>query len=112
MALQPGDSLSLSREGKVFLNQFSSVSAFVSLTRVLGDDPEADVEVMREDLDHMFHEQLLINLAGVSQAYDAMGGDENDPENVVRLAEYLEKKKDRRGTEGSATKRRKRIQGA
>jgi len=98
--LKPGDSVSLSREGKVFLTQFSSVAGFVSLTRVVGDDPEADIEQMQADLDVMFRESMLRNLQATNECYDALGSDGD----VEALVAYLEGSS---GSQGQPARKKK-----
>jgi hypothetical protein len=98
--LKPGDHLCLSRTGKVFLTQYTAVDAFVSLTRTLGVDPEADAADMHATLDLMFHEQVIRNLRGVNDATAALGAEDGDQ--AERLIHYLEMKV--RDGEGSQEK--------
>lgn len=86
--LKPGDSISLSREGKVFVTQYHSIGGFASLTRVLGDNPDAEIEAMQAELDVLWHESLLRNHRTVDACYAALGKDGN----LDKLIDYLEKK--------------------
>lgn len=86
--LKPGDSLSISRDGKVFLTQYSSVGGFVSLTRTMGEDPEADVIEMQDTLDAMWRDAVLRNHKAVNAAYAALGTDSD----IDALLAYLEGK--------------------
>jgi hypothetical protein len=88
--LKPGDHLCLNRDGKVFLTQYTAVSAFVSISRTLGPDPEADVADMQATLDRMFHDQVRRNLLTVSKAAEAVG--EEDGDQATRLLHYLDSK--------------------
>lgn len=87
MPLKPGDHVALSRDGKVFLTQYTAVSAFVSLARTIGPDPAADVAEMHATLDAMFHDQLLRNLGNLNNATEAIGAE--DGGQAERLAHYL-----------------------
>lgn len=90
MPLKPGDTFNVSRDGKVFLTQYNTLGAHVSLTRVLGDDPEADVAEMNALADRMWHEGMLANFRLVDGAYVAAGvGSDVD---VEKLIAYLESK--------------------
>lgn len=96
--LKPGDHLCLNRDGKVFLSQYTAVSAFVSLSRTLGPDPEADVADMRATLDRMFDEQVRLNLIALSAATEAVGAEDGDQ--ATRLLHYLDSKmRDGQGTQ-------------
>lgn len=86
MPFKPGDVVGFSREGKVFLTQFLSLSAFVSLKRTLGDDPEAEVAEMHATLDAQWRDAMLRNYAATNAAYEALGKDGD----VDRLLSYLE----------------------
>ena len=109
--LKPGDHLCLSRTRKVFLTQYTAVDAFVSLTRTLGDDPEADAADMRATLDLMFHEQVLRNLQGVNDATAALGAEDGDQ--AERLVNYLESKvRDGKGSQEEAVGREARGDGS
>lgn len=88
MELKPGDTYNVTRDGKVFLTQYSALSAHVSLTRTLGDDPEAERIEMEALADRLWHEAALANHRLVSDAYAAMGKDSD----VEQLIEYLERK--------------------
>lgn len=100
--LKPGDHLCLNREGKVFLTQYTAVSAFVSISRTLGADPEAEVAVMQATLDRMFHEQVRRNLLAVSNATEAVGPE--DGGQAERLLHYLDQMvmRDGQGTQEAA----------
>lgn len=86
MSFKPGDVVSLSRSGKVFLTQYQSVEGFVSLTRTLGEDVEGDLATLQEALDLAFRESVRRNLEAVNACYEALGtsGD------VEALLKYLE----------------------
>lgn len=73
MSLRPGDQLTLSRSGKVFLTQYTSVEGFASLTRTLGDDPAADITDMQETLNALWSASVLENFAKVDAANEALG---------------------------------------
>lgn len=88
MPYKPGDAVTFSREAKVFLTQYQSVSAFVSLTRTLGDDPETEVAAMHEQLDRMWYEALKRNFALLNDAYAALG----TPPSEEALIAYLHAK--------------------
>lgn len=88
MSLKPGDTYTATRDAKVFLTQYTALSAHVSLTRVLGDDPEADRAEMEVQVDRMWHEAMLANHKLANGAYDALGEADG---NVDKLIEYLER---------------------
>jgi hypothetical protein len=50
MAFREGDTLALRAQCVVKLSQYESLKPWASLTRVLGEDPEADAEDMRRTL--------------------------------------------------------------
>lgn len=86
--LKSGDTYTATREGKVFLTQYANVSAFVSVSRVLGDDPEAERAALDAHVDRLWHEAMLANHRNVNGAYEAMGSDQD----IEKLIDYLERK--------------------
>jgi hypothetical protein len=101
-----GDVVTLTRNGKAFLSQFTNVGAYVSLCRTLGQDPEGEVAQMQSDIDAMWHAQMLVNLEGIDGCAAAMG--EEDGDHVGRLMDYLtQKAADEQIEEAPKRKRRK-----
>ena len=90
MKFKPGDTYNATRDGKVFLTQFNAIGAHVSLTRVLGVDPEADVAEIDALVDQLWHKALLANFALVNGAYGAAGSSADV--DVEKLIAYLETK--------------------
>lgn len=73
MGLRKGDRLTISRGATIWLTQYDSLKPHVSLTRELGDDPEADkadmericyVELRRAVLDEMRSRRKAEKLMG------------------------------------------------
>lgn len=87
---KPGDTYNTTRDGKVFLTQFNALGAHVSITRVLGDDPEAEAAALDALADRAWHAAMLANFKLVNDAYGAAGsGTEVD---IEKLVAYLERK--------------------
>lgn len=54
MALRRGDTVSLSVRPAVALTRYQHLKASASITRTLGDNPEQDVQEMREELRRIY----------------------------------------------------------
>ena len=54
MALRTGDTITVRRSASVHITQYDSFKPWVSLTRTLGDDPEAD----RAEMDAILYVEL------------------------------------------------------
>ena len=62
MPLSAGDSVTLSISPVVWLTQYKALRPGATLTRVVGEKPEADVAVMRDDLRKLLWEAYGLRL--------------------------------------------------
>lgn len=87
MSLRPGDTVSLSIRPPVQLSRYQFIKASATVTRTLGDDPEADLVDMRGELRRVFfttlHDELTLTGEVTALIQD---GD------VTELARYALKK--------------------
>jgi hypothetical protein len=64
MPLRKGDTVSLSVRPAVALTRYQHLKATATLTRTLGDDPESDVQDMRDELRRLYfaavHDDLTL----------------------------------------------------
>ena len=62
MPLRPGDTVSLSIRPPIQLSQFQYLKTGVTLTRVVGENPEADIADMRVTAQRLYAEALHMEL--------------------------------------------------
>lgn len=87
MGLKVGDVVTVVRDGKVFLTQYTSLSAFVSVSRKIETDPQTEYENLQALADKMWADAMLRNHAATNAAYEALGSGD-----VESLISYLENK--------------------
>ncbi len=87
MSLRTGDRITLTLNPTIRLSRFDSVKPFVSIQRVMGDDPAADLADLEADVQTQFHRAVLREIGVLDGAAEALGenGTLND------LAEWCEK---------------------
>lgn len=85
MALKTSDTITVRRQTAIWLTQYDAIKPSVTLTRVLGDDPEAD----RADMDRTLYVELrravLMELEDRSELDDAL------ERNVTTLIKHCER---------------------
>lgn len=91
MSLRKGDRVSISINPVVALSRFVNCKAHATLTRELGDDPEADLEQMGRDIVGVYREALLAELGQLSELQEVVGVPRRDAprdDDVDRLVQY------------------------
>lgn len=79
MALRPGDTVSMSLRPPVQLGQYTYIKSGATLTRVLGDDPEGDLQDMKAVLPRLYAEALGMDLDLLSKLTEVIEkGDMDD----------------------------------
>lgn len=72
MPIQPGDKVTLSINPTVQLAEFHYVKPHASITRECGDDPEATLDEMQQDLHGMICRAMAAELGVLQDLYDAL----------------------------------------
>lgn len=88
--MKKGDRVTLESHPAIRLSKYEYVKPGASLTRVLGDDPDADVATMRVDLRRMLMESLSVELAVLRRTAKAIDGKTTD-EGMKALRALCEK---------------------
>jgi len=78
-----GDEITIGHSPTIFLSKYQSVKPTVSITRTLGDDPEADVTELVEDVKRQVHRAVLDQLGMLGEYYQVLEDGDEDA-----LAEY------------------------
>lgn len=87
MSLKVGDTVTVTRDGKVFLTQYTTLGAFVSISRKIERDPESEYAELQKLADKLWAEAMLKNHKAVNGAYEALGDGD-----IEALISYLENK--------------------
>lgn len=109
--LKPGDHVTVSRDGKIFLTQYSTLSGFASVSRTLGPDPETEFAELQQLVDRLWAMSALRNHAVVNDAYSAMGQD-GDIEALIGLLESKVQNGPQKKTLAASPVRRKKHLGS
>lgn len=88
MGLRKGDRLSISRTATIWLSQYDSLKPHVTLTRELGDDPDADRVEMERICYVEVHRALLDEIRSRYRAAKVMG-DEKKLTPLLKRAEKV-----------------------
>lgn len=75
MALRPGDTVSLSVSPAVSLTKYQFLKAHATVTRKLGDDPEADLADMRVELRRVYMAAVHDELTMMGELTELIRGD-------------------------------------
>lgn len=72
---QTGDSVTLSAGGSIPLADYANVKPHASITRVMGDDPEADLAEMMQLLTDGLKRSMLVQMGFASCVAELLGDD-------------------------------------
>jgi len=75
MALQPGDRVTLTLSPTIQLSRFISLKPFVSIQRVMSDDPEADLAALEATIREQYKRAVVREVEMMSATTEAVGKD-------------------------------------